>query len=116
MLFLCEKSVSNVQRQAVLAIKPSRLEKAIFKGMKRNPGEVVVQIRVQPKAKRTEVIPFEQGLKVALQVPPIDGKANESLVRVLADHWNVRASSVRILSGLKSKDKLVGYDPEATRQ
>jgi hypothetical protein len=46
-------------------------------------------------------------LKVRLTAPPVDGRANEALRRLLADRLKVAISAVRILSGEKSRNKRV---------
>lgn len=65
-------------------------------------------VRVQPRARRTEIEGEWQGaLRVRLNVPPIEGRANEALRRLLADHLNVPEAAVRIASGQKSRLKRV---------
>ena len=71
-------------------------------------------VRAQPGAKRTGVGGTWNGmLKVGIAAPPEDGRANEELVRALATILGVRASSLRILSGIRSRTKRfhVGLDP-----
>lgn len=46
-------------------------------------------------------------VKIALKAPPADGRANEELIRFLADEFHTRRSSVRILAGGTSRRKLV---------
>ena len=47
---------------------------------------------------------------VKVKEPPIEGKANRAVVRVLARHFGVAPSRVRIVSGLTSKDKVIEID------
>ena len=66
-------------------------------------------VRVQPGAKRTAIIGvFGDGaqLKIALQAPPVDGRANEALIEFLAQLAAVPKSSVTILSGHSSRSKV----------
>lgn len=49
-------------------------------------------------------------VKIALKAPPADGRANAELIRFLADEFQTRRSSVRILSGGTSRRKLVSID------
>src|SRR5580658_10079662 len=54
--------------------------------------------------------------KLHVAAPPVDGKANEAIVRFLARLAGVPASGVRIVSGLTRKTKIVeisGIDPDA---
>jgi uncharacterized protein (TIGR00251 family) len=48
--------------------------------------------------------------KVRLAAPPVDGKANEALIRFLAGRFDVAPSAVRIIRGLSSKMKIVEID------
>ena len=68
-------------------------------------------IRVQPRAKRTEVA-GERGGAVVIRVsaPPVDGKANEAVEKLIADKLNVPKRAVAIVRGDSSRDKLVRID------
>lgn len=48
--------------------------------------------------------------RVQLTAPPVEGRANAALIEVLANHFKVKKHQVRILSGKKSRDKLVEID------
>jgi uncharacterized protein len=68
-------------------------------------------VRVQPGAKRTAILGvYGEGeqtqLKIALQAPPVDGRANEALIEFLAQLAGVPKSSVTILSGQSSRSKV----------
>ena len=71
-------------------------------------GAVSFRVRVQPRASRTEIA-GERGEAVKLRVaaPPVDGKANEECCRFLAKLLGVSASSVEIVSGDSSRDKVI---------
>jgi uncharacterized protein (TIGR00251 family) len=65
-------------------------------------------IRIQPRASKNEILLMEDGgLKIRLTAPPVDGAANEALVRFLADRAGVSKSQVEIVSGHTSRDKIV---------
>lgn len=68
-------------------------------------------IRVQPRAKRSEVA-GERGGAVVIRVsaPPVDGKANEAVCRLIAERVGVPRSAVRIVRGESSRDKVVRID------
>lgn len=67
-----------------------------------------VNVKVIPKSSMTMVqTELDGSLKVKLTAPPEKGKANEQLVEVLAKHYNVKKSAVRLLKGAASKEKLV---------
>ncbi|HET9010883.1 MAG TPA: DUF167 domain-containing protein [Gemmatimonadaceae bacterium] len=79
--------------------------------MERRGASVRVQVRVQPRASRSEVVGVHgEALKVRLQAPPVDGAANDALVHLLADRLGVPARAVRVVSGGTSRTKLVEVD------
>ncbi|MGZ8319184.1 MAG: DUF167 domain-containing protein [Telluria sp.] len=71
-------------------------------------GGVRLAVQITPNAKKTEVIGvLDEALKLKLQAQPIEGKANEALVRYLAGVLAVPRSAVVITHGLTSKRKLI---------
>lgn len=69
---------------------------------------LLLQLHVQPGAKRTAVVGVHGGrLKIALHAPPLDGKANAELLRFLADRLAVRRAAVRLAAGMASREKAV---------
>ncbi len=67
-----------------------------------------LSIRIQPRASKNEVVRMEDGgIKIRLSAPPVDGAANEALIKFLADLMNVPKSQVEIVSGHNSKNKIV---------
>lgn len=72
------------------------------------PAGVRLAVRITPNAKKTEVVGvLDDALKLKLQAPPIEGKANEALVTFLAKALGVPRGAVAITHGLTSKRKLV---------
>ena len=70
-----------------------------------------VVLHVQPRAKRTEVAGRHgDAIKVRLASPPVDGAANEELVRFLAEQLGIARSAVRIAAGAASRRKTVEID------
>src|SRR5579863_4826209 len=69
---------------------------------------VLFRVRVQPRASRDAIEGEHDGaLKVRLTAPPVEGRANDSLRRLLAEHLNVAVSAVRIVAGENSRNKRV---------
>ena len=67
-----------------------------------------LSVRIQPRSSKNEITRMENGgLKIRLMAPPVDGAANEALVRFLADKLSVPKSRVEIISGHTSRDKIV---------
>lgn len=69
---------------------------------------MILDLHVQPGASRSEFA-GQHGtrLKVRLAARAVDGKANAALIDFLAAHYGVPKRSVRIVSGLKSRQKRV---------
>jgi uncharacterized protein (TIGR00251 family) len=71
-------------------------------------GGVTIKVRVQPRAPRTEITGEHAGaIKMRVAAPPVDGKANEECRRYLAKLLKVGATSVEIISGESSRDKVI---------
>jgi uncharacterized protein len=71
-------------------------------------GAVVFLVRVQPRASKDEVAGEMAGaLKVRLQAPAVEGRANEALIEFLAQLLKTPKSAVRILSGDRSRTKRI---------
>ena len=79
-----------------------------MEGISETDGGITLNIRVVPRASRSEIVGFHDGaLKVRIAAPPVDGAANEELVKVLAKAVGLSRSSVEIVGGLASKNKRV---------
>jgi uncharacterized protein (TIGR00251 family) len=75
---------------------------------KRPDAPVTLSIRIQPRASKNEIVALASGgLKIRLTAPPVDGAANEALVKFLADTLSIPKSHVEIVSGRTSKNKIV---------
>jgi len=71
-------------------------------------GGVAFAVRVTPRASRDAIEGEHAGaLKVRLTAPPVEDRANEALVRLLAERLKVPRSAVRIVAGAKSRTKRV---------
>ena len=66
-----------------------------------------LKIRVQPRASKDEVIEQLDGtLKIKTTAPPVNDAANKACVELLANHFGVKKSDVKIVSGARSRDKI----------
>ncbi|HYC43712.1 MAG TPA: DUF167 domain-containing protein [Noviherbaspirillum sp.] len=71
-------------------------------------GVIRISVQITPNAKKSEVIGvLDDVLKIRLQAQPIEGKANEALVRFLADKLSVPKSAVAIAHGHTNKRKVI---------
>lgn len=75
---------------------------------RRDDGDLLLEVRVQPRASRTEFAgAMGDRLRVRLQAPPVDGRANAALVEFLAEAFDVPRARVTIEHGLSGRDKRV---------
>lgn len=72
-----------------------------------------INIHITPNAKNSEVIGEESDLfggkvlKVKVAAPPIEGKANKELIKILSEYFDVSKSMISIVAGDKSRNKIV---------
>ncbi len=72
------------------------------------PSEAVLAVRIQPRASRNGILVRSDGsLTIKLTAPPVDGAANEALVKFLADKLDVGRSHIEIVSGQTGRQKLI---------
>lgn len=65
-------------------------------------------VKVQPGAKEAQISEEENGvLKIKVNAPAKQGRANARLVEILSEHFNVPSSCIKIIKGLKSKNKVI---------
>lgn len=81
---------------------------------------VRLRLRVQPRASRDEVSGIAgDAVRVRLMAPPVDGAANEALVRFLAGRLGVARAAVVLISGHAGRTKVVevaGLSPEEVQR
>lgn len=71
----------------------------------------LLSVRVQPRAKCTEVVGERAGaLVIRVAAPPVDGKANAALCRFLAERAGVPKGAVSVVRGEGARDKVVRVD------
>src|SRR5437660_662201 len=71
-------------------------------------GALSFKVQVVPRSSRSEIVGAHNGsLRVRLAAPPVDGAANEELIRTLARAFGVARSAVEITAGQASKTKRV---------
>jgi uncharacterized protein len=71
-------------------------------------GDVLLEVKVVPRASADRVAGIEgQHLKIRITAPPVDGKANDYLLRFLAKHFAIRLSQLSLVSGEGSRLKRI---------
>ena len=68
-----------------------------------------ISVRVKPRSKTEGVTKEMDGdvYVVRVKEPPVEGKANRAVVKLLAKHFGVPENRLRIVSGLTSKNKII---------
>lgn len=66
-----------------------------------------VEIRVIPNAKKRAIVRTPAGITVRLTALPLEGRANDELIRYLSDLLKVKRSTIRILRGEKDRRKVL---------
>lgn len=76
-----------------------------------------IKVRIHPGAKKSAFngVWNNTHLKINIQAPAVDGKANEALIAFISKFFHIRKSAVSILSGETSREKKIAlYDVEET--
>lgn len=85
-----------------------------------HPEGCVLPVRAQPGARKQGIVGVHHGaLKVAVQAPPEDGRANKALMEVLCQALDLKRTQVELLTGQTSRDKrflLRGCQIDAVQQ
>lgn len=86
----------------------------------RRNGEILtLTLHIQPGAKRSELAGLHgEALKIRLAAPPVDGRANEALLKFVAGLFDVPVRQVELKQGAQSRHKVVAItgskvDPES---
>ena len=71
-------------------------------------GRITLTLHIQPGAKKTAFAGLHgDALKIRLAAPPVDGKANEALLRFVAEALSLPKSAVSLKSGQTSRRKVL---------
>ena len=80
-------------------------------------GSAIFGVRVITRASRDAIEGEQAGaLKIRLTAPPVEGRANDALRRLLAERLNVPIAAVRIVAGEKSRTKRVSVALASSEQ
>ncbi|MEI6056325.1 MAG: DUF167 domain-containing protein [Lentisphaerota bacterium] len=71
-------------------------------------GWLTFKSRVQPGASKSSISGlYGDSIKITLNAPPVDGKANEELIKFLSKTLDIPKSSISIISGETNRSKLI---------
>ena len=66
-----------------------------------------IKVKVRPNSKIEEVSQEDDTFIVKVKEPPREGRANQAVIKLLAEHFGVSQGQVRILSGFKDRNKVI---------
>ncbi len=70
--------------------------------------EALIRVKVIPRSSRTEILGKEKDVyRVKITAPPVEGKANKGLIKLLSERLGVPRENVEIVSGKTSKLKMI---------
>jgi uncharacterized protein (TIGR00251 family) len=70
--------------------------------------EIVLKVYLQPKSSKNEIVgAYRDGMKIKVTAPPVEGKANEALIRLLAKEFGISSAQIEILKGYHSREKIL---------
>lgn len=76
--------------------------------LQQTSGGFTLKLHVQPGARRTAIVGEHGGrLKIAVNAPPLDGRANEAVLRLLSERLGVPRRAVALEAGASGRDKCV---------
>lgn len=65
-------------------------------------------VHVKPRSSRSQILGLKDGvLEVAVQAPPVDGKANEELIKLIADALDLSKKNVSVVAGQTGRQKII---------
>ena len=73
---------------------------------------VTIELRVQPRARRTALEATGDALKAAVTAPPEDGKANDAVIALLSEEWRLPKSAFAVIKGAAARNKTVSVKGE----
>jgi len=72
------------------------------------PDRIRIEIKVQPRSSKNQVAGEQDGaLKIKLTAPPVDGEANQALIKYLSTWLKIPKKNITLLKGETSRHKLV---------
>jgi uncharacterized protein (TIGR00251 family) len=75
---------------------------------RRTSASITLTLHVQPGAKRNEISGLHgDALKIRLAAPPVEGRANEALLKYIAELFDVPLRQVELKQGAQSRHKVI---------
>lgn len=75
---------------------------------KRSRKGITFKVRVEPRSSRKGISAFVgDALKIWVNAPPVGGAANEELVEILSEEFDIKKTAIKIIKGHSSRNKIV---------
>lgn len=68
---------------------------------------MIINLRVIPNAKKNLIKEEKDRLRVYVNAPAADGKANNQVIELLSEHFQVKKNCIRIIRGVRCREKVV---------
>lgn len=79
--------------------------------MRINADDMTFSITVKPGSREAKLEKAGNGYLAYIKEPPVEGRANRALIRLLSEHFGVPRSRIAIVSGARSRRKIVEIKP-----
>ena len=67
-----------------------------------------LSVRVSPRSSRNDIKKLPDGTyKIFLTAAPVDGKANESLIKIISNYFSIPKKNISVLKGKTSRNKII---------
>jgi len=81
----------------------------------RSKKGVTLKIKVEPRSSRKGISGVVgDAIKIKVNAPPVGGAANEELIEVLSEEFGIKKTSIKILRGISSRNKVVEIEGVAS--
>lgn len=70
---------------------------------------IFIKVKIKAKSEKVEKIDADH-FEVWVKTPPVEGKANESVIKLLSEYLDIPKSAINIVSGTKSRNKVIDID------
>ena len=71
-------------------------------------NNLILNLRIIPRASKDEIAGcLGDALKIRIQAPPVEGKANQYLIKFLSKHWKIPRRNIELLSGETGRNKRI---------
>ena len=76
-----------------------------------------IKIYVQPNASRSQIVGLHaDALKIKIKAPPVDGEANEEVIRFLSEFLKIPRKKISLKHGQTGRNKLVEIEVDASEE